>query len=200
MKRTIACMGITVAAVILLTATYAPANDSGPVDSKVSTVTKTATSQPAKSEVKVTGKVEVSKEKTKLEVEKKAEETDIAQIGTWIIDMIDAFKNGKVWDGIAILLMLATFIIGLLKKDIPPKFLPWIAAGLGMGTNIVSAIIGGVGWDNAIISGLFQGAAAAGFWSMIGKHIFRSKEEKVKRDQAREIVASNGVTSGEMES
>jgi hypothetical protein len=143
--------------------------------------------------VKVEGRVEIVKDEVKVTQEK---DIDVIQM---VKDLYVAFKEGRVWNGVSILLMLLTFLFGKVKKDIPVKYLPWIAASLGIATNIVSAVLGGVDVESAIANGFLHGAAAAGFWSMIGKHIFRSKDEKMKRERAREIV-NGGTTSGEMES
>jgi hypothetical protein len=144
-------------------------------------------SQPAK------GEVELKKEDVK--VTPPADDFDL-----WgaITGIIKNFKEGKVWDGIAIILMVLTFIFFKVKKELPVKYAVWIAAGLGIATNIVSAIVGGVDWGPAISAGLFQGAAAGGFWTMVGKHIFRSRLEKAKRAKAREM-AEDGKASGEVE-
>jgi hypothetical protein len=106
-----------------------------------------------------------------------------------ITGIIKDFKEGKVWDGIAVILMVLTFVFFKIKEELPVKYAVWIAAGLGIATNIVSAIVGGVDWGPAITAGLFQGAAAGGFWTMVGKHIFRSRLEKAKRAKAREMAA-----------
>jgi hypothetical protein len=111
-----------------------------------------------------------------------------------ITGIIKDFKEGKVWDGIAVILMVLTFVFFKIKEELPVKYAVWIAAGLGIATNIVSAIVGGVDWGPAITAGLFQGAAAGGFWTMVGKHIFRSRLEKAKRAKAREM-AEDGTAS-----
>jgi hypothetical protein len=147
-------------------------------------------SKPAKSEVKVAGKVEIKEEEVKLDPPPEGFDLWDALYGIYT-----NFKEGKVWDGVALLLMVLTFVFFKVKKDLPIKYAVWIAAGLGIATNIVSAILGGVGWGPALTAGLFQGAAAGGFWTMVGKHIFRSRVEKDKRAKAREIAVEKGLGS-----
>jgi len=155
-------------------------------------------SQPTKAEIKHEGKVDLVKEEVK-DAEEKPKADEAPTIGDMISSIYTDFRAGKVWNGVAGLLMLLTFIFFKFRKDIPVKYAPWIAAGLGIATNIVSAIIGGVEWGSALAAGLFQGAAAAGFWSMVGKHIFLSKDEKTKRLAARDIVKNGIDVSGTIE-
>lgn len=149
-------------------------------------------SAPTKPEIKVEGVVKLPDKK-----DIKLTDSDPG-VSDMIYGIYTNFKSGKVWDGIALLLMLITFVIGLLKKDIPSKYLPWIAASIGVATSVVSAILGGADWARAVSSGVFQGAAAAGLWSMVGKHILLSRETKVKREQAREFV-NGSSTAGTIE-
>ena len=158
-------------------------------------------SQPAKAadkpikkgEIKTEGKVDIPEGEVKLTPTDDSFSLWDALYGIWT-----NFKAGKVWDGIALILMVLTFVFFKLKEDLPVKYAVWIAAGLGIATNIVSAIVGGVGWGPALTAGLFQGAAAGGFWTMIGKHIFRSKDEKATREKVREIVEGK-TAAGEVE-
>jgi len=148
---------------------------------------------PLKGEIKTEGKVELP---DKGEVKLKNVGDDFDMWGA-IKDIWTNFKEGKVWDGIALILMVLTFAFFKLKKDLPVKYAVWIATGLAVSTNIVSAIIGGVEWGPVLTSGIFQGAAAGGLWSAFGKHVFRSKEEKSKRAAAREMAEGKSV-SGEV--
>jgi len=174
--------------------TSASAPVTKPAVAKVASKKEASASQPAsmpdKSEVKIEGRVEIPDKK-----DVKITPTPESGVGDMIYGIYTNFKSGNVWNGIALLLMLVTFVIGLLKKNIPPKYLPWIAAGIGVATNIASAIIGGVDWAKAVTVGLFQGAAAAGLWSMVGKYILRGKEQRMKRARAREWV-DEAVASG----
>ena len=158
------------------------------------TAAEAPASAPAKPEIKVDGEVSLPEKKDV----KVTSDTSDPGVADMIYGIYTNFKAGKVWDGIALLLMLITFVIGLLKSDIPAKYLPWIAATVGIATNVVAALVGGVDWARAVTSGLFQGAAAAGLWSMVGKHILLSREKKVKRDQARELV-NGSSTAGTIE-
>jgi hypothetical protein len=195
MKRFVFSAMVVVA--ILLAPSISMAADGGPtavsksnaeakadVAAPASVPTSAPTSAPVKPEIKIEGKVEVPKA-----------HTDDAAVIDMVVGIYTSFKEGRVWDRVSLLLMLLTFIVGLMKKDIPPKYLPWIAASIGIATNIVSAIIGGVEWGHALLTGFFQGAAAAGLWSMVGKYVLRSKEERTKRSNAREL-ASSGIVSG----
>lgn len=187
-----------VLAIILAVPAATAAKDSGPATKpaamKVEPEKEAPASQPVKDEVKVEGKVELKGEDVK--VTPPADDFDL--FGA-IQGIIKNFKEGKVWDGIALILMVLTFVFFKFKQDLPVKYAVWIAAGLGIATNIVSAIVGGVDWGPALTAGLFQGAAAGGFWTMAGKHIFRSKEEKAKRVAAREMAENGEKASGEVE-
>lgn len=175
---------------------YTSAKDAGPISASAAAPASAPTSLPAKASMKIEGKVEVPATKdVKVTPNPPSDGKGLFEL---VYGIYENFKTGKVWDGISLLLMLMTFIIGIIRKDIPAKYLPWIAAVIGIATNIVSAIIGGVEWDRAVFSGLFQGAAAAGLWSMVGKYILRSKDELTKRMLAREIVAGKS-TSGSIE-
>jgi hypothetical protein len=194
MKR----LAFAVALAILLAPAAAAAKDAGPA-TKAPAVKKdepkkeAPASQPTKAEVKTEVKTEGKKEDVKL-----TPPDDDFDLWGSIQDIITKFKEGKVWDGISIILMVMTFLFFKFKENLPVKYAVWIAAGLGIATNIVSAIIGGVDWGPAVATGLTQGAAAGGFWTMFGKHIFRSRLEKDKRRKAREM-AEDGKASGSVE-
>jgi len=188
MKR----LAFAVALAILIAPAAAVAKDAGPAtkapaakkaEPKKEAPASSPASQPAKAEVKTEVKVESKKGEVKL-----TPPPDDFDITGAIRDIYTNFKAGKVWNGISLILMVLTFVFFKVKPGLPVKYAVWIAAGLGIATNIVSAIVAGVGWGDALIAGLFQGAAAGGFWTMIGKHIFRSRDEKAKRVAAREMA------------
>jgi uncharacterized membrane protein len=89
--------------------------------------------------------------------------------------IIEAFKTGKWAWGVGLLLMLLTLIFNkLVKTRIPPKVLPWVAIGLGVGTNIAMSFATGLVWHQTLSNGLSMGLAAVGGWEAIGK-LFKKK-------------------------
>lgn len=92
--------------------------------------------------------------------------------GTMLKYIIQAVKESRWAWFVGLLLMLATFIFNKILKDkIPRKVLPWVAIGLGVGSNVALSFAAGLYWLDAIGNGLSLGLAAAGGWSAVGKLI-----------------------------
>jgi hypothetical protein len=102
--------------------------------------------------------------------------------GGLVNTMVKSLQQGNKWMAVSCLLMLLTYALnrGILGQRIPPNLLPWVAALLAVATNITVAITGGMAWTDAVLNGLTQGAAAAGLWSMAGKHFLKKKEERIE--------------------
>ena len=87
--------------------------------------------------------------------------------------IVQAIRESRWAWLVGLLFMLATWAVNrLFKERIPKKVLPWVAIGLGVGTNIALCLAGGMVWYEAIGQGLSLGMAASGGWSAFGKHLF----------------------------
>jgi len=94
--------------------------------------------------------------------------------GALLDGVVDAFKGGKWFLGIAFLTMLATWGLNrvpLLARRLPTQAIPWIAVALGLLTQLFTSLASGVVWHEALLSALVQGAGAAGLWSLLGKYL-----------------------------
>ena len=87
--------------------------------------------------------------------------------------MIEAFKSKNWGLAVGLLLMLIVFLLRktpVLTK-VPTKAMPWVAAGLGVVGTISTGLASGVVWYEALVHGLFLGAAATGLCEMVFKHL-----------------------------
>ena len=96
-----------------------------------------------------------------------------------ITSLVAAAKGGQ-WALVAALGIMV--VIWALKtffwKSLPPKAMPWVSAAAGVLLSFAATLQGGASWLQAAIAGLFTGAAASGFWSLVGKHLLPSKKEE----------------------
>jgi hypothetical protein len=59
-----------------------------------------------------------------------------------------------------------------LKDKIGAKYVPWVAAGLGILSSIGTQLLsGGSNWQNSVSQGLAAGLAATGLWELILKNV-----------------------------
>jgi len=58
-----------------------------------------------------------------------------------------------------------------LWKEIPSKYVPWVAVGLGVITDVSLSLATDVVWWKAILSGFTSGAAAIALWELGFKHL-----------------------------
>lgn len=71
--------------------------------------------------------------------------------------------------------LILTFLVLILDKLVNvrqwvgTKGLPWVAASLGIVTHLGVALVNGVGWWDAILSGFISGATAVGLWELVFK-------------------------------
>lgn len=99
--------------------------------------------------------------------------------GEMVSSIFQAIKEGKWAWLVGLIFMLLTWVFNkLLKEKIPAKALPWVAIGLGVGTNIAMSFATGMVWYEAIGNGVSLGLAAAGGWSALGKHILPTKAKE----------------------
>lgn len=93
--------------------------------------------------------------------------------------LIEAFK-AKNWEVFAaLLIMIVVYGLRLMVPTLQakPQVLAIISASIGVVSSIAMSLYSKTGILSAIISGLFMGAAASGFWSQLFKFVFPSKEE-----------------------
>lgn len=95
-------------------------------------------------------------------------------------NLIDAAQGGEwgVFTGLllTILVWLTARLVPLLsrsKAGIPRGWLPWISSLTGVLGAVALALVQEQPWYSAIWSGLVVGAAASGFWSLVGRHLDR---------------------------
>ena len=96
--------------------------------------------------------------------------------------VVSAFKTGKWGIGVGLLLLLLTqaikFVAELFNAEIDSKYHAWIAAFLGVAAAVGVSLSSGVVWWEAVIGGVFCGAAAGGLWSLVAKHLQKKAPEK----------------------
>lgn len=112
----------------------------------------------------------------------------VLQAGQFIVA---AFKAHDTAPAIGVLVMVLTWTFNqFFKGKISTAALPFVSAALGVLTSIaanLTALAIGVtpmGWVSAILTGLTTGAAASGFWSLIGKKVFGSANTSSPSTQA----------------
>lgn len=171
---------------VLAIAMPAYANDAAFIPNATTVDTKAEPEAVPKGDVKIGGKVSLTvdpKSKTKTTKGAVPPTVDPDDPGAIFGAIVTAFKGGAWAWLIGLVLMLATLVVNkVLKEKIPKKVLPWLAIGLGVGTNIAMSFASGLYWLEALGNGITMGLAAAGGWSAVGKLIFGKKD--------------NGVTTG----
>ena len=101
--------------------------------------------------------------------------------GGLMATMVQSFKD-KNWPlAFGSLALLLALIVGaingflfkftVVSDETRKAALPWLAAAGGCLSAFGLALIGGLGWLNALVAGLVTSAAAAGLWELIGKQI-----------------------------
>lgn len=93
--------------------------------------------------------------------------------------LIEAFKS-KNWEAFAaLLIMLLVYGLRILVPTLQakPHVLALISAAVGVVASIAMNLHTQVGVVSSIVSGLFMGAAASGFWSQLFKFVFPKKDE-----------------------
>lgn len=101
-------------------------------------------------------------------------------LGGIVNGLIQAVKGGHWAWLVGLIFMVLTWVFNrILKNRIPKKALPWIAIGLGVGTNVAMSFASGLVWYQALSNGFSLGLAAAGGWSAIGKYIL-PKDKKAE--------------------
>jgi len=58
-----------------------------------------------------------------------------------------------------------------LQEKVGPKFIPWVAVGLGILSAVGAQLLTGISWEEAIGKGFAAGATATGLWEMLLKHL-----------------------------
>lgn len=124
------------------------------------------------------GSVDVPVTMTTEEGKEALPEVDTEDPGQMVGLLIEAFKAGKWAWAVSLILMLLTWLLNrFLKNAIPKKVVPWVAIGLGVGSNIAMSLATGLKWYEAIGSGFTLGLAAIGGWEAIGK-MFKKTDPK----------------------
>ncbi len=96
--------------------------------------------------------------------------------------VIEAFQGGQWFVFGGLILMLIVWTIGKFLK-VDSTWLPIVTAGSGMLLAVVSSLIGGKIWYEALYFGLLTSGQATLFWSVFGKKILptgdKEKEGKI---------------------
>lgn len=97
-----------------------------------------------------------------------------------LLPALVAAAQGGQWNLVIALALMVVVALATKVKFvaawIPPKAKPWVAAVAGVLGAVATVVVGGGTWGAAVMSGLVTGAAASGFWSLIGKHVFGTKK------------------------
>ncbi len=92
--------------------------------------------------------------------------------------LVEAFKS-KNWEVFtALLIMIVVYGLRLILPSLQtkPHVLALVSGAIGVVSSVAMNLYSKVGILNAIIGGLFLGAAASGFWSQLFKFIFPQKD------------------------
>jgi hypothetical protein len=76
----------------------------------------------------------------------------------------------KAWSALAgavILLLIWLANTFGLRNAVPPKYIPWIAAGLGILSAIGTNLYAGAPWLDALFGGFTSGATSVGLYQML---------------------------------
>lgn len=100
-------------------------------------------------------------------------------LGEMIKVLAEAAKGGK-WSivvsvGIMLLVFLATKI-KFIGDLLPSSWKPWIAVSAGVLSSIAATGFATGNWITAVLNGLVTGAAASGFWDLVGKKLLKKKD------------------------
>lgn len=99
-------------------------------------------------------------------------------LGAVLKMVIEAFQGGQWFIFGGLILMLIVWTIGKFLK-VDSTWLPIVTAGSGMLLAVVSSLIGGKIWYEALYFGLLTSGQATLFWSIFGKKILPiQKKEK----------------------
>jgi hypothetical protein len=97
--------------------------------------------------------------------------------------LMAAIRSGN-WAVVASLgIMLAIYLLRMFvlpKLKVSASKLPYISAGVGILIAFAANLGAGQSWIAALLSGLTMGAAASGFWSLIGSSILPKAPEAPK--------------------
>ena len=91
--------------------------------------------------------------------------------------VIEAFQGGQWFVFGGLILMLIVWTIGKFLK-IDSTWLPIVTAGSGMLLAVVSSLIGGKIWYEALYFGLLTSGQATLFWSIFGKKILPTQKKE----------------------
>lgn len=95
--------------------------------------------------------------------------------------IVKAFQMGAWPIGVGLIIMLLVWVANRfgLKEKVGEKWVPWIAAGLGILSTVgIALATGSLVWWQALIQGFLSGASATGFWELVFKHIPSAKKEE----------------------
>lgn len=91
------------------------------------------------------------------------------------LQLYKAIKAGD-WSAVySLALMLVVFGLRMFWHKIPHEALPWLSAAIGMAFQVSLSLSQGQALLQAINSGLMAGAAASGFWGLVGKRLLGPK-------------------------
>lgn len=92
--------------------------------------------------------------------------------------MVDAAKGSQWSVFVSLLIMVLVFLatkIPVIHEYLPPAARPWVAAVAGVLAAVSAEAFTSGDWMKAVMSGLVTGAAASGFWSLVGRHTLGRK-------------------------
>lgn len=100
----------------------------------------------------------------------------------WILEamkwMVEQFQSKNYMPATGMMIMVLVFLFNMFfKEKVNKKHLALVSAGVGVlsacAMNLMSLMAGysSKDWMNAVAMGLTMGAAASGFWSMLGKKV-----------------------------
>lgn len=86
--------------------------------------------------------------------------------------LVSAIGDGSIGVIVGASLTIIVFLLRrVVSPVIPKKELPLFTSGLAVVLVVGAGLAAGVDWLSALLSGLLVGAAAVGFWELLGKRL-----------------------------
>jgi hypothetical protein len=97
-------------------------------------------------------------------------------LGGLVTGTAEAVKGGHWSMVVALAIMILVFFatkVPLVKSRLPSAARPWVAAVAGVLAVVAATVYTSGDWMSAVLQGLVTGAAASGFWELVGKQFLK---------------------------
>lgn len=108
-----------------------------------------------------------------------AQDVDPDSLGDLVPALVAAVQGGQWSLVVSLALMVLVFLatkIPFIKEWLPRAALPWVSAVSAVVMSVAVTAMTSGDWLAAVLNGLVTGAAASGFWSLVGKRVLGGGE------------------------